>query len=225
MAFWKRRGGSSESQQAPSVSGSSPTTDWKKVTEASQEIIDFLVNAYRDSRGTHSETVIGAAAALAGAYAQQSVQPMAPGTQYVISDRVSDLMFNDTVIGQSLVGIILRSAEGAGVARAQLPDPQAINSRVIAAFGSKSFPPLSVPRANYPHEWSPNASVRHRARVDAILDARQLNPLEGAVALTTATAGLIKLTATAIDPRIATTLALEIMIGVSKMRPLAAAVG
>jgi hypothetical protein len=220
MAFGKRRVESPVESPAPPAA-----IDWKKATEASRVIIDYLVAAYRDPRGTHAETVIGAAAALAGAYAQRSVQPMAPGTGYVVSDKVSEIMFSGGAIGQPLVGIILQFAESAGVPRDRLPDPQAINQRVIAAFNSSSYPPLSVPQDNYPNEWSPNASVRHCTRINALLAEYQLNAMEGAVALTAATAGLIKLTANAIDPGIATTLALEIMIGVSKMRPLEREVG
>jgi hypothetical protein len=123
-------------------------------------------------------------------------------------------------IEQSLVSIILKFAESAGAPRDRLPDPQAINQRVIAAFGSNSYPPLSVPKANYPHEWSPDATVRHRERIDALLAAYKLNPVEGSAALTAATAGLVKLTAKTLDPLIGATLALEIVIGVTKMRPL-----
>ena len=211
MIFGKRRVDSS---------GPPKALDWNKATDASRDIIDYLVNAYKDQRGTHAETVIGAAAALSGAYAQRSVQPVAPGIGYVVSDKVFDLMFSGGESGKPLVGIILQFAESAGVPRDRLPDPQAINQRAVAAFGSSSYPPLSVPQANYPREWSPDATVRHRGRIDALLARRHLNPLEGAAALAAATAELVKLTAKTLDPLIGATLALEIMIGVAKMRPL-----
>jgi hypothetical protein len=221
MAFWKRRA------DPPAPPPPPPAIDWQKTNEASRQIVDYLADAYnKPPRGVHAETVIGAAAALAGAYAQRSVFAMEPGTGFVLSDEVSDLMLGGGgKIGRPLVEIILRAAESAGAARDQLPDPLAINTRVVAAFGSTWYPPLSVPESNYPHEWSPNATVRHRERIDAILAGCELNSVESAVALTDATAELLKWTAKVFDPRLAATLALEVMISVAKLRPLDHQVG
>jgi hypothetical protein len=196
------------------------TADWTKVTLVSKDIINFLLQRYDDKRGVHVETVIGAAAALAGAYALRAAAPLLPGTQYVISEDANDLLFTGTAIGRPLTGIILQFAEGAGVRGNDLPDPAKINERVIAAFGGTEFPPISVPRRHYPREWSPDATVRLRPSLDLLLTQKGLNALESAVALTAATAGLIQMTSQSIDPKISTTLALEIMIGVSHMRPL-----
>jgi hypothetical protein len=194
--------------------------DWKKATAASQDVVTLLLEVYKDQRGVHVETVIGAAAALAGAQALRAASPLLPGTQYVVSAEADDLLMKGSVIGQSLTGIILQFAENVGVARSELPDPREINNRVIAAFGTSPFPPLSVPQVNYPREWSPDATVRLRDRLDFLLVSKELNAIEGAVACVAATASLIKMTVESIDPKISTTLALEIMIAVSHMRPL-----
>ncbi len=194
--------------------------DWNRATAASKDVVNLLLETYKDERGVHVETVIGAAAALAGAQALRAASPMLPGTQYVVSAEADDLLMKGSVTGQSLTGIILQFAENVGVARSELPDPREINNRVIAAFGTSRFPPLSVPQVNYPREWSPDATVRLRDRLDILFVSKELNAVEGAVACVAATASLIKMTAESIDPKISTTLALEIMIAVSHMRPL-----
>ena len=199
--------------------------DWQKATAASRDIVTMLLETYKDSHGVHVETVIGAAAALAGAQALQAASPMLPGSQYVVSSDADDLLMIGSAIGQSLTGIILQFAENAGVAQSELPDPFAINSRVIAAFGKSPFPPLSVSPLHYPLEWSPDATVRLRDKLGFLLVSKDLNAVEGAVACTAATATLIKMSAASIDPKISTTLALEIMIGVSHMRPLERTLG
>jgi hypothetical protein len=96
---------------------------------------------------------------------------------------------------------------------------------VLKPFGSDRYPPLSIPQKHYPHEWSPNASVRLRAPLDRLFAKKGLNNLQAAATVACATGALIKMTAKTLDPQIATTLALEMMIAVSRMRPLDKEIG
>jgi hypothetical protein len=196
--------------------------DWKKVEAVAPEIVALLMEKYADARGVHVETIVGAAAALAGATALRAVHPIAPGHQYVLSAEVDDLLFEGKAVGKSMTGLVLEFAEKSGLPPDCRPDIVEIRKRVVEAFGSKSYPPLSVSADHYPREWSPNATVRLRAEVDNILAKGHLSKTESAVALACSVGALINMTAKAVDPQVTTTLALEILVGVSRMRPLAA---
>jgi len=198
-----------------------PSVDSKKATAAAKDLIALLTKSYTDARGVHAETVIGAAASLAGAYTLRAAVPLQPGTQWVLSSEAVELICQGGPVGKPLADIILQSAQKQARARDWRPDIVAMRARASAAIGSSPYPPLSVPAQHYPREWSPNATVRLRPQVDRLMAEKSLNPHEAALALTLATGELIAMTATTLDPRIAATLALEIMIGVSYMRPLA----
>jgi hypothetical protein len=114
----------------------------------------------------------------------------------------------------------LEFAERSGLQPRDYPDIVSIRKRIAQAIGSDSFPPLSVPAEHYPHEWSPNAIVRLRSELDSIFASHGLTVVECAVALACTTGALINMTAQTVEPGITTTLALEIMIGTSRMAPL-----
>jgi hypothetical protein len=194
--------------------------EWEKAASAVPELIDLFLKRYKTGRGVHAETVIGAAAALTGAAALQATTPMAPGRQYALSTAADQILFDEKPLGKSLTDVVLDLADKAGLRPDQHPDIIDVRRRVVEAFGSKSFPPLSIPVRHYPQEWSPNATVRFRGWLERFFARKGLTPLEAAAALACTTGALIQMTKDALEPCIAVLLAMEIMIGVSRMRPL-----
>jgi hypothetical protein len=193
---------------------------------AAGEIARFLVDAYRNQRGVHSETVIGAAAALTGEFTLRAAEPKIPERGWVFSERASRIIHGREPQGEiGLWSLIRRSATNAGADAKSLPDASAVAKRVAAAVGGSPFPPLSVPDEHYPHEWSPEACPKFRAAVGTIGAKHGISGEDLAVTLALATGILITQTARVLPPAIAATLALEIMLGVSHMVPIAEPIG
>lgn len=196
------------------------TVNWPKAMAEVKGLVDLLMARYEDERGIHAETVIGAAAAVAGAYALRATTDLAPGDAgYVVSADADALLFGTGADSVPLTTVVLDFAEAAGLKPENRPDTADIRRRVAAAIGSSTFPPLSIPRGHTPREWSPNAVVRLRPELDRLFADKGLGLTDAAAALAGATGSLIRLAAPTLDPAISTLLALEIMIGVSRMRP------
>lgn len=188
---------------------------------ATSEITQFLIESYRMERGVHAETIIGGAAALAGEFALRGSESDLPADGWVISENANGFLFENEARGDVTLWSIIRSgAERAGAAPDTLPDPVDVVARVAESLGSSPFPPLSVPDRHFPHEWSPNACPKLRGGIEKIGAANGLSARELALALATAVSILIGQTSQLVPPAVAGTLALEIMIGVSRMVPL-----
>lgn len=188
---------------------------------AAPEIVAFLIASYRNAQGVHSETIIGAAAALTGEFALRAVEPKLPETGWVMSEKASGVIFGDH--GKSKAGLwdfIRQAAIIAGASEATLPEPYEVMARIAKAVGGSPFPPLSIPNKHYPHEWSPNACPRLRGDIDKFAAKHGIAGIETANTLTLAIVQLIAQTAQVLPPAIAATLALEVMVGTAHMAPM-----
>ena len=188
---------------------------------ASNDIATYLINSYQNPRGVHAETVIAAAAALAGEFALRGVEPALPERGWVASVRASSLIFGNPAKDEPGLWYLLRyGALKAGAQEAELPQPAEVWTRVTGAVGGAPFPPLSVPERHYPHEWSPSACPRLRGGIEAIARTHGLHGADTAKAMTLAIVLLFQQTNEALPPAIAATLALEVMVGVAHMVPM-----
>lgn len=193
----------------------------KATMQACANFAKFLINEYRDERGVHSETIIGAMAALAGEFALYAVEPVLPDDGWVYSEAVNGLLFENETKGQTTLWSAIRvGARRAGASPDDLPDPIDVVARVAQSVGQSPFPPLSVPKKYYPHEWSPNACPKYRNQIAKLALEQNLSATESAIALGYGIGLLIAKTSDTLPPAVAATLALEIMIGVSRMAPL-----
>lgn len=193
----------------------------KSIGPASADIAKLLIASYHTDRGVHSETVIGAAAALAGEFALRAAESELPDSSWVISERSNSILFQNDASGQpTLWDVVRHRALQSGADADGMPDPITVVKRVASAIGQSPYPPLSVPGTHYPNEWSPNACPRFRKDIWQIRDRHQLTSRDLATAIAFAIALLIEKSKEALPPHIGATLALEIMIGVSRMTPL-----
>ncbi len=190
-----------------------------EVAAAGSDIVVFLIDSYRNERGVHSETVIGAAAALAGESILRAVEPKLPERGWVTSERASDAVFGKPGEG-GLWDYIRQGAVEAGARKEDLPTAADVAGRITEAIGSDSFPPISVPKQHYPHEWSPNACPRLRSGLKEIFAKHGLAGLDTAQAVVLAIVLLIVKTKDVLPPAVSANLAIEIMIGVTHMAPL-----
>jgi hypothetical protein len=116
------------------------------------------------------------------------------------------------------------AVQGAGLAEKDVPDIVAALKRTAGSVGGgqKMFPALSVPEKHFPHEWSPNACPRFRDDIARIGAKHGVAGVRLPFALAFAIAFLIGRTRHVLPPAVGIALALDIMLGVSKMPPLVA---
>jgi hypothetical protein len=194
----------------------------KKLSQSGAKIAERLMKAYRDSRGVHVETIVGAAAVLAGEFALRAVAPRLPDSGWIAGAPADALMYAGSekvpVTMWSIVQVVVHDL---GVDASQMPNIKSIAMRASENLGAKSFPPkLSVPLEHLPHEFSPNAAPRFRDDVMAIAREAGLDPTETALALGF-TIGLLIKNAHEVVP--APTLALlagELMVAMTRIAPL-----
>jgi hypothetical protein len=215
--------------EAPPLQGPAPEAFNSNILPASKEFIAFLLARYDSGGGPiHAESIIGAAAALTGEFAQRAAGvPFGDGKPgYVFGDPINEVLIEGREQGRVTVwDCIAHAARSTGLRESEVPDPIEVMKRVAAAAGGPEFPPLTVPKKNYPHEYSPNACVRLRPHVLKIADRYDLSRRDLCIALGMATGGLIQITKDTLSPVISVRLAAEIAFGVAKMMPLNEPIG
>ena len=238
MAFGRRNPPQPPDQKPVSIPSSEspplqPTQDddLGPCVAATHDLMEMLRASYSDSHNrVHAETLIGGAAALTGEFALRSLGKPLPDKGFVFGDPINDILFEGASQGRPTLWLVVSDlALNAGLAERDLPDVVDILKRVAARIShiadtghdGGGFPPITVPRENYPHEWSPNAGPRLRHKVTAIGLAHDLSPRQLAFAMAMATGGLISQTRDVLAPAISTQLAAEIMFSTAKMAPLA----
>jgi hypothetical protein len=188
----------------------------EKILAAAQEIALHIRDRYTSSQGVHAETVIGAAAAITGEWSLWACGLPIPDDSWVVIPATNALLVEGDRAASRLIAAAVRQSGGDDK---KLPDGPTLLARTAAAFG-KTFPPLTVDKAHFPQEWSPLAAPRFRSDIRRIGEKhglRDSKEIFGACGL--ATSLLISATAKVLDPTIAGTLALEIMVAVSRMAP------
>lgn len=214
--------------------GFGSTIDVKLVMNASGELLLAMMEAYRDERGCHLETLIGALAALAGEFclragAAAANHTLSAGRQFVLGGVGDPYIYGDGCESKLHIwGLVSTAAVNAGAPPAALPDMRALVARAVAAIGEGApYPPRpQIPEANLPHEWSPNACPRHRQTVlDVSAASGILAPDEIALALGFAMVTVFQNAAESfasgrLAPGTLAQLAAEIMIAVARMAPL-----
>jgi hypothetical protein len=205
--------------------------DLKKLAQVGARIAQHLMQVYRDPRGIHVETVVGAAAVLAGEFALRASAPQLPDsglpdTGWIAGAPADALIYGGSdKIPVTLWSVVQVVMLGLGIDRSQMPDLRAVAERASANLGAAQFPPkLSVPPQHYPHEFSPNAAPRHRDAVVAIAREAGLDPTQTALALAFTVALLIKNAHAVVPAPVLASLAAELMIAVTRMAPLKAPV-
>jgi hypothetical protein len=200
-----------------------------RVGEAARALVEFLIDSYRDRNGgVHAETVIGAAAALTGEFAQRATGISMPEDikQFVFGNAINDVLLEGNKDGRVTVWqCFQQSLRDADLGATEFPNIEDVVANVARAVRGPSYPPLTVPEDHYPHEWSPNACPRLRHKITAIAARHNLTRRELAFALALATGRLVAMTQEVLPPAIGITLAAEIAFGVAKMAPLSKVFG
>lgn len=190
------------------------------VLKAGEDITKMLMSYYhQEHQGIHAETIICAAAALMGEWSLRSLEQPLPKEGWVVSSGVNEVMIEGK---EPLLLIVEKCARELGLSDKQIPDPVEVVARTVSAFGS-SYPPLTVPKENFPSEWSPAACVQFCKGVETIAEKHLLKPKEIPLACTLSITHLLMLTKDALDPEIGVKLAYEMSIATARMAPMSQA--
>ncbi|WP_417453883.1 hypothetical protein [Kiloniella sp.] len=187
---------------------------------AGAEILKLLMQGYSSSSGVHTETILGAAAALAGESALLAAEDDIPDKGWVMSEKAAQLIYDAPTSSDKTIWTLIRIVLHNQKVEANLPDPADVAKRVAAAVGGSPFPPLSISQEHYPHEWSPNACPNYRLQINDIAERHGLDRTGKAMAMGFVIGFLLAKSKEALDTEVAATLVLEVMIGVSHMIPL-----
>lgn len=191
--------------------------DSQKVVKASEDITKRLMSAYFiDGKGVHAETILAAAAYLFGEWCLRATGQPLPEKGWVVAPEVNAVMIEGS---EPLLSLVERCGRRLGLEDKDIPDPVEVVARTVAAFG-KSYPPLTVPRENFPLEWSPFVGPKFRGDIKQIAETYQLDGQGIATACALAVTSLQVLTRDALDPAIAIKLAYEVAIAAARMAPL-----
>ena len=190
---------------------------------AADEILVLLNRAHLATGQIHPETVIAAAAALAGERSLTATTAVAPGYGYVVSAAATELLTGDPAdpdAGLNAWRIVRDHARAAGATI--LPDMPAILARCAAGFGQPGYPEIDVPDRHQPQGYPLFAGPRHRAAVDAIGRRHRLDPPDLALACAEAAGRMIEAASGMLPPEIAASLAACVMAGAARIAPLPA---
>lgn len=147
-----------------------------------------------------------------------------PG-QIVYSPLVSHVLFGDTESpadwpDTSVWGLFRDLLPEVGLQAGLIPPVAELARQAAAQAYAGPWPYLSVPEANWPQIEPARAAARFRPDFRRIAGAHSLSrPLRMGCA-TLVCARLVGVTREALDPRIGVRLALEVVLGSAKMRPL-----
>lgn len=195
--------------------------------EASDEIIELVANYYngqgtQDGQGPSTDDMLGALGAItADQLVKVCVSPdnIKQSSRWILGQQVDDLLYRRA--DDTLYIIVCSGALALGMAFESLPDMEEIVGRASMGDLLPVVPPLTVDEAFYPQDWPPNAAVRFRPYVNAILDKHTVRGEERAMACAFATAKMIRMaTEHYDDAQVPLLIALETLAGVARMTPL-----
>ncbi len=234
MAFGKRGPDEAEEKagaSAPAFAGAGrlpPGEDPEasQVGPAAVDVEQMLNAAFTNAHGhRHIETALAAGAALAGEFALRA--SAAPGVleqplPWIFGHVADPILYADERKRRVTVwGIVRAIAMGAKHRSAELPLIEAIVKRNDAGIGQAPYPPLSLARIHHPRQYAPNLPIRLRDEIERIAFDHDLTPRQTALACGVGTAILLKgADRDGFDAFVGATLIGEVMVGLSRMKPL-----
>src|SRR3954454_24925574 len=112
---------------APPLHGPEPAAFNSNILLASKEFIAFLLARYDSGGGLiHAESIIGAAAALTGEFAQRAAGvPFGNGKPgYVFGDAINEVLIEGKAQGRATVwDCIIHAARSTDLRESEIPDP------------------------------------------------------------------------------------------------------
>ena len=195
---------------------------------ASDELIALVAHYYdaqstQTDGGPNTDDMIGALAAFAADQLISlcvSPENIKESSRWIIGNEVDDLLYRDEN-KDTMYFVMTSGSLATGMAPGDLPEMEPIVARASMGDELAAVPFLSVKEHYYPTDWPPNAAVRFRAQVNAILDTHGVKGEDRPVTCAFATAKMIRIaTEKYVDPMVPLLIALETVAGMARMTPL-----
>ncbi|MEY2564835.1 MAG: hypothetical protein QOH88_3028 [Verrucomicrobiota bacterium] len=202
-----------------------------------QKLVDLVLGLLRDKNGRiRAEDAISGAATIvaercidaAGDFPLREHE-LPPGSR-VFSTRVNELLCGDVSEGgvsqipaESIVGMLRARLDGRLYSDAEFPDLSEVFRQYAARIGDASDwgkVPLSVTEDHLPFIPPLRIGYETRARVDEILAPARDDKMRCLRIATEALAEILAMVASAIDHRLALTIAIETINGMAKTAPM-----
>lgn len=215
---------------------------------AIKSLREALMNALKNQRGIHTETMLTAVGALAGFAAQNAAldratsrDPAVPklalavartksGEKWIFGDAVNVFLFPEPHSNLPLASIIVGAATQAGVPANDLPNIQEMAAHVAAVVGSPDFGKLRAPQEHQPQLqplellrklWPVTRDVLLRSPPKTLFRRaeRPLQEFHWPIIISIVGSQLIAMTKSVLCPRIGAALLIESAVITSKVDP------
>jgi len=202
-----------------------------------QKLVDLVLGALRDQNGRiRAEDAISAAATIVGERCIDAAgdfplrsHELPPGSR-AFSTRANELICGDISDGglrqipaDSIVGVLRARLDTQLYADAEFPDLSEVFRRYAARIGDAADwgkVPLSVPEDHLPFIPPLRVGYEMRGRVDDILASARDDKARCLRIATEALADILGMVASAIDHKLALTIAIETINGMAKTAPM-----
>ncbi len=195
-----------------------------RIKNAAEAIEQAMFDMHRDERGVHANTLICTTAAILGEAVLRAVipEPQLYGDRGIIfSDQANELLC-DAEDG-SVMDYLVYTAKEVGLDEAQFPDVAGIFEATAAGVGAgdAEIPVLTVAEDQRPMFWSMAGAAFARQQILDIYAANKLTPVEAVLGGTLVLCRFLNGTKDVLTSGVAFRLALETLIGATKLHPVA----
>ena len=193
-----------------------------RIKSAAEAIEQTMFDMHRDERGVHANTLICTTAAVLGEAILRAVTPEAQlyGDRGVIfADKANGLIYEDE--DGTALDYIIYTAKEVGLTQEQFPNVEEILQNTAAGIGNGEVPVLTVPEDQRPLFWSMAGAAFARQQILEIYSKNSLSPVDAVLAVTLVLCRFLTGTKDILAPEISFRLALETLVGATKLHPVA----
>ncbi|MGB4101253.1 MAG: hypothetical protein WBK91_05035 [Alphaproteobacteria bacterium] len=195
-----------------------------RIKSAAEAIEQAMFDMHRDERGVHANTLICTTAAVLGEAVLRAVVPEAQlyGDRGIIfSDPARELICEAE--DGNVLDYLVYTAQEVGMDETQFPDIEEIFEATAAGVntGDAEIPVLTVSEDQRPMFWSIAGAAFARQQVLDIYAANKLTPIEAVLGGTLVLCRFLNGTKEVLASDVAFRLALETLIGTTKLHPVA----
>lgn len=195
-----------------------------RIKAAAEAIEQGMFEMHRDERGVHANTLICTTAAVLGEAILRVVIP----EEQLYNDR--GIIFSDAANGLicedddgSVLDYVIYTAKEVGLTEAQFPDVEEIFRATAAGVGDadSEIPVLTVAEDQRPMFWSMAGAAFARQQMLDVYTKNKLEPVDAVLAVTLVLCRFLTGTKDVLASEIAFRLALETLVGATKLHPVA----
>ncbi len=193
-----------------------------RIRDAAEAIEQVMFDMHADENGVHANTLICTMAAVTGEAVLRATMP----EQQLYNDR--GVIFSDLANGLiceaqdgNILDYIAYTAKEVGLSPNDFPDIEQIFRNTAAGIGNAEVPVLTVEEDHRPLFWSLAGAAFARQQVLDVYAKFKLAPNEAVLATTLVLCRFLNATKDVLASGIAFRLALETLIGATKMYPVA----